>query len=455
MIKKAIDVKLNVKPVVGVLVHTDFWEGPCRGGIMEEMMPEAEMNSARAKFESYKSQLIDINPEANVLEPVFVPYNESFVVDEDIIEEINKDIAQTDCIIVCNQRIPKIERFNKPLISFTHSVSAADTCAYLRSIGRESFYAIDMNELNELIHMLWVRKAVKNTRVLVLTAGEVPTWGLLSNIRDTEFLRSKYGVEVIKKPFTDIFEYMDEVTDEEAFELTLKLYDNAKENKVAKKYLINDVKYYIAVTKMMEFYGCNAFSTACVELCRSRIPQERKFVPCITHTLLKDAGIPSACEEDLNALMAMIMLMYIGKRPAFMGNPLYESDEIVSLHHSVPCLKMNGFESNDMDYSIYPFTGQGFGGKIQIDFAQNDSQEVTFGRFAPSGKRMLIKTGNVLKSEYKETYCSPFYFIQIDDTRKYLHELMNFGHHNALIFGNFRNYMKKLSKLMDFEIVEA
>jgi hypothetical protein len=32
---------------------------------------------------------------------------------------------------------------------------------------------------------------------------------------------------------------------------------------------------------MMEKYKCNAFSTACVELCRSRIPQNRKFVPCM------------------------------------------------------------------------------------------------------------------------------------------------------------------------------
>lgn len=49
----------------------------------------------------------------------------------------------------------------------------------------------------------------------------------------------------------------------------------------------------------------------------------------------------------------------------------------MSIHHSVPSLKMNGFDKPSLDYSIYSFTGQGFGGKIQIDFAQNAEDEVT------------------------------------------------------------------------------
>lgn len=455
MIKKAMETKLNIKPVMGILVHSDFWEGPCRAGIKEEMMPDVEMENAQKRFEQWKQWLGQLSDEANVLEPVFVPYNESFVVDDEIVEKIEEDLYQTDCLMVMNQRIPKIERFNKPVISATHTVSAADTCAYLRSIGKEAYYGVDVKAINETIHLLWVRKAVSKTRALILTAGEIPTWGLLSNIKDLEGLRTNYGFEVVKKPFTDIFSYMDKVTDEDAKKLMETLYENAKENKVCREYLINDIKYYIAVKQMMSYYGCNAFSTACVELCKSRIPQERKFVPCITHTLLKDEGIPSACEEDLNALMAMTVMMYTAHRPAFMGNPLYETDEMISIHHCVPCLYMNGFGTDKLDYSIYAFTGQGFGGKIQIDFAQNESREVTIGRFDPFGKKLLLKTGKVLSSKYTETYCSPYYYIQVDDSQKYLQEMMNFGHHQALIFGNYTEMLKKAAAIMKFEIVEG
>ena len=455
MIKKAMDVRLKVKPLMGILVHSDFWEGPCRGGIREEMTPQAEMARAKKLFEQYQPLFQQLDPWVEVLEPVFVPYDESFVVEEKILQEIERDLPQTDCLMILHQRIPKIERLNKPLISYTHAVSAADTCAYLRSIGREGYYAIDLEELKQCLHRLWVRKALAHTKVLILTAGEAPTWGLLSNIRDLEFIRSQYGVEIIKKPFTDIFPYMDQITDQEALPLTEKLYGGALENKVRPEYLINDVKYYLAVEKMLERYGCNAFSTSCVELCRSRIPQQRKFVPCITHTLLKDQGIPSGCEEDLNALLAMMMLMYTAGRPAFMGNPLYETDEVLSLHHSVPCLQMNGFGTDPMPYSIYPFTGQGFGGKIQIDFAQGKTQKVTLARFDPFGKKLLLKTGDVLSSTYTEAYCSPYYYIQMDDTRRYLHQVMNFGHHQCLVFGDWREEMKAMAHLLRFEIVEG
>ena len=38
--KYAMDVKVNLKPIFSNLVHTDWWEGPCRVGPMEEGTPE-------------------------------------------------------------------------------------------------------------------------------------------------------------------------------------------------------------------------------------------------------------------------------------------------------------------------------------------------------------------------------------------------------------------------------
>ena len=40
--KYAMDVKVNVKPVFSNLVHSDWWEGPCRVGVREEGTPEFE-----------------------------------------------------------------------------------------------------------------------------------------------------------------------------------------------------------------------------------------------------------------------------------------------------------------------------------------------------------------------------------------------------------------------------
>ena len=42
MKQKAMETKLVVRPLVGCLTHTHFWEGPCRAGRREDMTEEAE-----------------------------------------------------------------------------------------------------------------------------------------------------------------------------------------------------------------------------------------------------------------------------------------------------------------------------------------------------------------------------------------------------------------------------
>ena len=214
-------------------------------------------------------------------------------------------------------------------------------------------------------------------------------------------------------------------------------------------------KSYLAAKKMMDIYDCNAFSTACHELCTTEIPQNRKFTPCMCHSIMKDEGIPSGCEEDLNALMAMLIMQYAGKRPAFMGNPNHETDELLRIHHAVPALQMNGYGTKPLAYKLWAFTGQGFGGKLQVDFTENDDDYITLGRFNPAGDTMCIKKGKVIRSEYADTYCSPFYYIQMDDAREFMHNLAGFGHHQVLIFGDYTKMIKKIAKIMNFNILEG
>ena len=184
--------------------------------------------------------------------------------------------------------------------------------------------------------------------------------------------------------------------------------------------------------------------------------RSRENLPRVCATLfLKDEGIPSGCEEDLNALMAMVILQYAAHRPAFMGNPNHETDELLRIHHAVPALCMNGYGTKPLEYKLWAFTGQGFGGKLQVDFTENNEDYVTLGRFNPAGDTMCVKVGEVIRSEYAETYCSPYYYIKMDDAREYMHNLAGFGHHQVLVFGDYRKILKKIAKVMNFNILEG
>ena len=453
--KKAMEMKLVIRPVIGCLMHTHFWEGPCRAGYREDMTPEAETASADKLFAAAKATLAGVQAQVEMLPAIDARYYEDFVVPQPVFDQIDERIGEVDVLLTMNWRIPKLERYRKPVVILQNGNEGIDFAAYCRSIGLEAYVCMDLQDLNEILHLLWVRKAVANTRALVLTAGGQPTFGIQSLIRDPELIRQKYGMEVVKLPFTSIFPYMDQITDEEAEPVAQKMLAGSAETKVNTKWFLNDIKYYLAAHKMMEHYGCNAFSTACHELCTSEIPQNRKFTPCVTHSLMKDEGIPSGCEEDLNALLAMCILQYGAWRPAFMGNPGFESEEMLKIHHAVPALCMNGYGSKPMQYKLWAFTGQGFGGKLQVDFAQNESDFVTLARFNPMADTVCVKVGKVVRSEFEEIYCSPYYYIQMDDARAFMHHLAGFGHHQVLVFGDWMKMMKNLSEIMHFKVLEG
>lgn len=451
----AMNTKLIVRPIVGCLTHSHFWEGPCRAGYKEDMTVEAESAAADQAFEAAKKVLEGATEEIHFLEAVDARYDEKFIVGKDVFAKIEEDMDQVDFFLCMNWRIPKLERYKKPIVILQNGNEGIDFAAYCRNIGVEAYVAMDIRDLNEIAHLLWVRKAVSETRALVLTAGGQPTFGIQSLIRDPEVLRQRYGFEVIKLPFREIFKYMDQITDEEAKPIADRIINGSKETKVNTDWFINDVKYYLAAKKMMDIYDCNAFSTACHELCTSEIPQERKFTPCMCHSLMKDEGIPSGCEEDLNALLAMTILQYAAHRPAFMGNPNHETDELLRIHHAVPALCMNGYGTKPLEYKLWAFTGQGFGGKLQVDFTENEQDHVTLARFNPAGDTICVKVGQVLRSEYDEVYCSPYYYIQMDDARRYMHHLAGFGHHQVLVFGDYMQELKDLAEVMNFKVLEG
>ncbi len=452
MKEKAMNCKLVVRPIVGCLTHSHFWEGPCRAGYAKDMTPEAEAAAADRAFREAVDMLRGATPEIEMLPAVDARYDETFVVPREVYAQIEERIDEVDFFLCMNWRIPKLERYRKTVVILQNGNEGIDFAAYCRSIGVEAHVCMDLRDLNDIAHALWVRKVVANTRALVLTHGSMPTFGLQSLIRDPELIRSRYGMEIVKLPFRDIFAYMDRVSDEEARPIAERILGASLETKVNKEWFLNDVKYYLAARKMMDVYDCNAFTTACHELCTSEIPQNRKFTPCTCHSLMKDEGYPSGCEEDLNALLAMTVMQAAAMRPAFMGNPNMETDELIRLHHAVPALRMNGYDRKPLRYKLWAFTGQGFGGKLQVDFTENEEKYVTLGRFNPQADTLSLGRGEVIKSEFAEVYCSPYYYIKMRDARAFMHQLAGFGHHQVLVFGDWTAVLERIAGVMGFKI---
>lgn len=455
--KSAMNVKVGVKPVFLALIHSASWEGPCRVGDKEELTPEAERSAAKSRFGKFQEDIRkNLTPEAKILEPTYIEYGEDFAVKETELKKLEIDLQDVDLFLVAyGWRVSGIERYKKPVAMMGPGVVNVDMAAHLRSRGFEGYAPIDYNELNELISLMRVRKAVKQSKMLIVSGGELIPWGVFSSVWNLEDLKVRFGIDYQRISFETFFGEMDKVEEKKGTELTDKLINEAQKVNISKDNIIQDVNFYLATKNLMEKYDCNAHTTPCFELCSSRLPEKWKTVPCLTHTLLKDEGYPSSCEGDISVLLAMMLLMYISKKSSFMGNPSMKEESILTLTHSVPGLKMNGFDKSNLPYELWSFTASGWGTKVQIDFSKNKEKEVTLARFNPLATKILVTKGRVVGCHFHERGCSPTIDIEVTNARKLIHQQVDFGHHLAMVYGDYILKLEKLAPLIGFEVVKV
>ncbi|MBO4429298.1 MAG: hypothetical protein J5832_05020, partial [Clostridia bacterium] len=139
--KKAIDVKVNVKPIFSNVVHTAVWEGPCRVGTPLELSPEYEMRVGRAQVKVWYEQLkANIDPKyANVMEPAYIEYPESFYISDETFEVLKPDLNEVD-IFLFTYRLPGIERLGKPMSMINNGPAPVDLGAFYSDIGHEFYF---------------------------------------------------------------------------------------------------------------------------------------------------------------------------------------------------------------------------------------------------------------------------------------------------------------------------
>lgn len=478
--KYAMDVKVNLRPVFSNLVHTAWWEGPCRVGIFEENNPDVERRAGKEQFKIWSDELqanID-KSRCNILEPIYLEYDESFVIPETEFDKLRKENHLVDIYLI-TYRVPGIERLGKPVSMINLGPTPIDVVGFYKDIGLDAFMAHDFAEYNEVLKMLQVRKAVANTKILILSNCEQTPFAVNTSTYDMTNLFMRYGISNNRLDFRQVFKYMEEIEIDDKIRAEAKaLIKGADKCSLTEEFVCNDYRYFYAVRAMMEKYGCNAFTTACKELCASRIPQKMKFTPCLTHTTNKDDRIPSACEEDIAALMAMIVMMYLTRQSVYMGNPvlvvagsktieqlgmpklLEQPDrvfdrDVLEIHHAVPVTKMRGFDKKPQGYSLEHFTTQGWGTHLQVNMAEEEGQVVTFGRFNRRGTKMMVAVGHTLGCEFRPYYCSPAVYYDVEGgVREFRQALAegSYGHHQAIVYGNHVKEIQKLGKVMGFEV---
>ena len=264
---------------------------------------------------------------------------------------------------------------------------------------------------------------------------------------------------------------MDKLTDEDlkkAEEIKDDLIKGAKCVYMPEKEVLKSVHFYIVAKKMLEKYECNAFLIPCFEICATTRLNSERYTFCLAHSLLKEDGIPSGCEADLNALMAQIVLMNLRNVAPHMGNfhPLThpkmkqmgvdEGCNLVSIHHAVATRYMAGRDKAPAEYSLQCFTQSGWGATIRYDFNQDKGKIITLLRFDPSGTKMLAIKATIVEAQgTTDIGCHTGFIAKVDDVKDMYRKQKYFGHHFAWTYGDLREELKEFGDVMGIEVVTA
>ena len=462
------DVKLNIKPVMTNILHSDVWEGPCR---WSSVPPETEKAQAEKRFAGWAKQMKEggfgRRDDVHVLEPVHITFSEDFVVKPEQLDQLKPDLARADAYFVypagSSVAAFEIARYaNRPILLTGLGCRNVDIAAYTRNMGYEALVPADGKELDAILSLLRARKVFRQTRVLFPTDRGLPASCSVGSIWDLEALQQRHGIVVTKISYKELADEMDRTMAdqpqaEEAGRLADQLLRGADKSFIDRQYVVRSVQFHQAVTRLMKRHGSNAFTIECFEFCSSRLPDKWKIVPCLVHALLKDQQCASSCEADLGSLLAMRLLMSVSGKSCHQGNSDPRGEGTFRINHSSPALKMNGYDQPDLPYQLGRFVTGGWGTKVVIDFMDNQEKTVTVARVDPSAAKLLVLRGELVGASGwgKDLVgCSVEAVIKPPEGRadEFLKKRLDYGNHLQWVYGDYADSMRQVGELLGMEV---
>ena len=364
--------------------------------------------------------------------------------------------------------------------------------------GAEVYAFMDIPDAARLLRALRTRKALRNTHILAVTRNNshYSMGGQDAFLSNDEVMR-RLGV---KFTYFSVHEFLDmmtvdnnsgnhtlpgravyNLTSEDMVEVERwadELMSGAQEVTMDRKYVINSVKATVLAKKLMKHFGCNAFTAPCPDACATRRMNQEQFTFCLTHSLLNEQGIPSACEFDLGGAVAIAAIGNLTGKAPYMGNtqpcvyfdgkvmsdfvgisyiPEMDTDpNIYYTAHATPNRKMHGYDQEAAPYAIRNFTHSGWGATLRLDFNQNKGETLTLMRFDPACNRIMVAKGTVIGGfGYQTTGCSEGIYFTVENKLDYFHKQAEFGLHMPTVFGDYIEDVKMLGRVLGMEVVVA
>ncbi len=214
--------------------------------------------------------------------------------------------------------------------------AALEISSWLRGRGMKS--EILHGELSEIIKRIFVlhsnfkaQRSLAGMRIGVM--GTPSSWLIASNV-DYLLAKRRWGIEYIDVPLDRVYEYYEQITDDEVGEACASLAGKALACREATpEDMIKAMRLYHAIKRIVEEDKLSAITLSCF-----RLIEQTGTTGCLALALLNDEGIIAGCEGDLQSIFSMLVVKVLTGKSTFMANPSMinaRTNEVILAHCTV------------------------------------------------------------------------------------------------------------------------
>lgn len=214
--------------------------------------------------------------------------------------------------------------------------AALEISSWLRGRGMRS--EILHGELSEIIKRIFVlysnfkaQRSLVGMRIGVM--GTPSSWLIASNV-DYLLAKRRWGIEYIDVPLNRVYEYYEQITDDEVGEACASLAGKALACREATpEDMIKAMRLYHAIKRIVEEDKLSAITLSCF-----RLIEQTGTTGCLALSLLNDEGIIAGCEGDLQSIFSMLVVKVLTGKSTFMANPSMinaRTNEVILAHCTV------------------------------------------------------------------------------------------------------------------------
>lgn len=214
--------------------------------------------------------------------------------------------------------------------------AALEISSWLRGRGMRS--EILHGELSEIIKRIFVlhsnfkaQRSLFGVRIGVI--GTPSNWLIASNV-DYLLAKRRWGVEYTDIALERVYEYFEQITDDEIGEACAHLAGKALACREATpEDMIKAMRLYRALKRIVEEEKLSAITLSCF-----RLIGQTGTTGCLALALLNDEGIIAGCEGDLQSIFTMLAAKVLTGKSTFMANPSMinaRTNEIILAHCTI------------------------------------------------------------------------------------------------------------------------